>query len=290
MKLNHFEMLPLRAFQTLGRRLLTLEGKGSAPATPDYVGAAQTTAAGNLDTARAAAAANRVNQYTPYGSLEYTHKGTGDDGWSATQTLSPAEQQKLTQTNALETGLLSTAQQGLGYVNQTLGAGGKLNESTLAQPGISGQTVQDAVMSRLQPQMEQNRESLRTRLANQGLMEGSEAYRAATQDQSQQENDLYTQAALQGINTGLTARQQGIQEQYTAQDRPLNIVNALRTGNQVQTPQFVNVPQQQTTAGADILGAVSQQYNAESNNVNAANAQSGQALGTVGSVAAAYFL
>lgn len=285
-------MLPLRAFQTLGRRLLTLEGggKGSAPATPDYVGAAQTTAAGNLEAARAAAAANRVNQYTPYGSLVYTHTGTGDDGWAATQTLSPAEQQKLIQTNALETGLLNTAQSGLGYVNQTFGAGGKLNEATLAQPGISGQTVQDAVMSRLQPQIEQNRESLRTRLANQGLMEGSEAYRAATQDQSQKENDLYTQAALQGINTGLTARQQGIQEQYTAQDRPLNIVNALRTGNQVQTPQFTNVPQQQTTAGADILGAVSQQYNAESNNVNAANAQQGNLLGSVGSIAAAYFL
>ena len=262
-------------------------GKKSQPKAPDYTGAAQATAAGNLETARAAAAANRVNQVTPYGSLTYTHTGTGDDGWTATQTLSPAQQQQLDLANNLSTGLLTTAQTGLEYVDNALGTGGKLDESRLAQPGISGQTVQDAVMSRLQPQIDRNNESLRTRLANQGLMEGSEAYKNAMTEQSQKENDLYTQAALQGINTGLTARQQGIQEQYTAQDRPLNIVNALRTGNQVQTPQFVNVPQQQTTSGADLLGAQQAQYNAALGNANAENAQTGGLLGTAGSLGAA---
>lgn len=280
-------MLPQQAFKKLWRDLLTLEGK-DAPATPDYSGAAKETAAGNLEAARAAAAANRVNQYTPYGSLEYSHQGTGDGGWSATQTLSPAEQEKLDLTNNLSTGLLNTAQSGLGYVNNTLGAGGQLDESRLAQNGISGQTVQDAVMSRLQPQIERGQESLRTRLANQGLMEGSEAYKNAMTDQGQKENDLYTQAALQGINTGLTARQQGIQEQYTAQDRPLNIVNALRTGNQVQTPQFVNVPQQQTTSGADLLGAAQLQGNADIGNTNAQNASTSGALSSVATVAAAF--
>jgi hypothetical protein len=44
----------------------------SAPPPPDYAGAAQATAQGNLEAARAAAAANRVNQYTPYGSLVYS--------------------------------------------------------------------------------------------------------------------------------------------------------------------------------------------------------------------------
>ena len=43
----------------------------SAPPPPDYAGAARATAEGNLDAARANIAANRVNQYTPYGSLEY---------------------------------------------------------------------------------------------------------------------------------------------------------------------------------------------------------------------------
>lgn len=263
----------------------------SAPAAPDYTGAAQATAAGNLDAARAAAAANRVNQYTPYGSLVYTHSGTDqDNGWTATQTLSPSEQQKLDQTNQLSTSLLGTAGKGLDYVDQALSSGGKLNESQLAQMPISGQSVQDAVLSRLTPTLERQQESLRTRLANQGLMEGSEGYKNAMLEQGQKENDLYTQAALQGINTGLTARQQGIQEQYTAQDRPLNIVNALRTGNQVQTPQFVNVPQQATTQGADMLQAAMAQGNYDTQAAAGQNALTGQGIGAAASVAAAYFL
>ena len=39
-------------------------GKDDAPPPPDYVGAAKETAAGNLEAARATAAANRVNQIT----------------------------------------------------------------------------------------------------------------------------------------------------------------------------------------------------------------------------------
>lgn len=266
------EGLPPRlAFRTLTGlpygKLLSLEGggKGSAPPAPDYAGAARATATGNLEAARAAAAANRVNQITPYGNLTYSHDPNSDvdNGWSVTQTLSPVEQQKLSKTNNLSVGLLDTAQSGLGYVNRALSTGGALNEGKLAQSPIQGQSVQDAIMSRLSPQLSRDRESLRTRLANQGLMEGSEGFKNAMTDQGQKENDLYTQAALKGIDTGLAARQQGIQEQYAAQDRPLNIVNALRTGNQVQLPQFTNVPQQQTTQGPDLLQAaqLAGQYN-----------------------------
>lgn len=51
-------------------------GKGKAPPAPDYTGAANATAAGNLEAARAASAANRVNQYTPYGNLIYQQTPT----------------------------------------------------------------------------------------------------------------------------------------------------------------------------------------------------------------------
>lgn len=47
------------------------KGGGSAPPPPDYASAARATAQGNLEATRAASAANRVNQYTPYGSLIY---------------------------------------------------------------------------------------------------------------------------------------------------------------------------------------------------------------------------
>lgn len=272
-------------------------GGKSSPSPPNYSQAAKETAAGNLEAARAATSANRVDQETPYGSLTYSHKpvynsdGTvnEDAGWKATQSLSPAEQEKLDKTNTLETGLLGTAQSGLGYVDKTLSTGGKLDESKLAQMPISGQSVQDAIMSRLQPQLDINTESLRTRLANQGLMDGSAAHKHSMEADGRNRNDLYIQAALQGIQTGLTGRQQGIQEQWAQQDRPLNIVNALRTGNQVNTPQFVNVPQQGQTNGPDLLGAAQAQYGADSGQANADNKnKSNMAIGVVTAAAMAF--
>jgi len=263
----------------------------SPPPAPDYTSAAQATAAGNLDAARAAATANRVNQITPQGNLNYAVTGQdshGNDIWTATQTLSPDQQQLYQNQTDLSKGLLGTAQQGLGYVNQALGTGGALNESKLAQMPIQGQSVQDAIMSRLQPQIQHNRDALTQQLANQGITPGSDAYKYAMTQQGQGENDLYTQAALQGINTGLTARQQGIQEQYVGQDRPLNIVNALRTGSQVSAPQFVNVPQQQTTTGPDLLGAAQAQYNGQLGAYNADQASQNSMMSGLFSLGSAY--
>lgn len=246
----------------------------SPPPAPDYTGAAVATAAGNKDAAIATSEANRVNQYTPYGNLTYKQSGTSAAGnplWDATQTLSPAEQSKLDKNNALSSSLLDTANNGLGQVN-TLLSNTQLDESKLAQPSIYGQTVQDAIMSRLRPELQQQQEGLDNQLANQGVMEGSEAYERAQKRQSDSRGDLEIQAALQGINTGQAARQQGVAEQYAAQSRPLDIVNALRTGNQVQNPSFVNVPQQANVAGPDLLGAAQGNYNAQMGQYNAAQA------------------
>jgi len=50
--------------------------KGSPPPAPDYEAAAEATAAGNLEATRAATEANRYDQFTPLGSLEWTNLGT----------------------------------------------------------------------------------------------------------------------------------------------------------------------------------------------------------------------
>lgn len=87
------------------------------------------------------------------------------------------------------------------------------NEQGIAQMPVSaGMTGQQAIMSRLQPQLDQQRESLRTQLINQGLRPGDEAYNIAMQQQSQRENDLLSQAALQGLNLDIAANQQGFQQ------------------------------------------------------------------------------
>ena len=251
--------------------------KPKAPPPPDYAAAAQATAAGNKDAILAQTAANRMNQITPEGTLTYEVTGqdpSGNPTWTATQQYSP-DQQAIYQANTdLTKGLLGTAQKGLGSVNQLL-SNPTIDESKLAQMPIQGQSVQDAIFSRLTPQLERQRGQLENQLANQGITRGSEAFQNAMTDQGQRENDLMTQAALQGINTGMTARQQGIQEQTYMQDRPLNVVNALRTGNQVQGPQFVNAPQQGFAPGPDLLGAANSQYQADLGAYNAKAAQQG---------------
>ena len=87
---------------------------------------------------------------------------------------------------------------------------GSLDESKIAKmPVDSGTTGQQAIMSRLQPQIDRQRKSLETQLINQGLRPGDQAYTAAINLQGQQENDALQQAALQGISLDTAANQQG---------------------------------------------------------------------------------
>jgi hypothetical protein len=371
-------------------------GKQNPPPAPDYTAAANATAAGNIEAARAAAAANRVNQVTPYGNLTYSQtpstsldtkafdqaqkdyqealkaynkpsanigqlslgnisqagktkaKGAApvapnqvdfmvtnpDTGWTATQTLTPEQQKILAQQNELNLGLVTTANRGLDYANDVLSKPGvdlsklpqvassagtpstammsSINTEGLPSYGINpGETYTDAIMRRLNPQMEQQSAAEEARLANQGIGLGSSAYKTAKDIFNQKQNDLLTSAQIQGMQTGLqanqqqfgqnatqaqlanqvnqqqfgqglsnaqlqnAAQQQGFQQQAYNQMQPINVINALRTGSQVQNPSYANVPQQATTAGADILGATNAGYNAQIAATNAQNAAGG---------------
>jgi hypothetical protein len=78
-----------------------------------------------------------------------------------------------------------------------------------AMPVNAGMTGQQAIMNRLQPQLAQQSAATAQRLANQGITPGSEAYNNAMREQSQGQNDLLSQAALQGIGLDMSANQQG---------------------------------------------------------------------------------
>ena len=266
------------------------KGGGSAPPPPDYAGAARETAAGNLDAARANIAANRVNQYTPYGSLEYEVSGEdkfGNPMWKATQSLAPAQQQLLDYQNKASLGLGQLTGKGLGYVSSMLD--NPFDTSKLPSTGFNpSQTYQEAYMQRLAPQIQQGREKLEQQLANQGIQLGSEAYDRAMRNQAQRENDLLLGATTQGFGVGQQARQSALQEQAYLRNEPLNTLSAVRTGAQVQGPTFVNPAMQANTAGADILGATQMGYNANlaaSNAQNAANNAMTQGLFSLGSAA-----
>lgn len=257
-----------RAFSGDGR----LYGKSRPPPPPDYRAAAQETAAGNLESARLATRANRVDQFTPYGSLTYTD--LGNDRWRQDMNLTPQAQQALNQQLDLNQKYGEVANIGFDRA-RSIFENPELDVGALPQRGINvGQTAQEAILSRLNPQLSQQEEALRTRLANQGITLGSDAYNREMMAQGQRANDLTMQAALQGINLDQANRSAALQEQAYLQDRPLNLINALRTGNQVQAPQFQQFAQQATTAGPDLLNAANAQYGAAVDATNARNAQS----------------
>ena len=82
-------------------------------------------------------------------------------------------------------------------------------------PTNVGMTAQQAILSRLSPQLQGERQQLQTQLINQGLRPGGEAYNAAMSAQMQKENDLLLQAAAQGISLDQAARQQAFAEQQS---------------------------------------------------------------------------
>lgn len=250
-----------------------------APPAPDYTGAAQATAAGNADAARINAKANRVSQYTPYGNLIYSNGINGDqDQWRADIQLSPDQQALLDQQNRTSRSLAGLQDQGVNYVSGMMQS--PFDQGNLPGQTINaGQTAQDAIMARLNPQMDRRQEALRTQLANQGLNLGSEAYGNAMSDFNQVRNDAEMQAALKGIDVGQQARQQAIQEQSFFRNEPLNTLNALRTGSQVTNPTFTNVPQQQYAAGPNYSQAAQSQGQFDLGNYNVQQSQTNAILG-----------
>jgi hypothetical protein len=277
------------------------------PPAPDYTGAAQATAKGNLEAARATSQANRVNQYTPYGNIEYRQPDAqgNPDRWNMYQTLSPAAQKQFDQNQAINEQLGNIAQRGVGYVDKTLdtpmslagmyGGGGPADYSSaqsVGRPGKLQQMASDMAYQNatryLDPQIQQQQSSLETQLANQGVQRGSEAYNNAMRDFQAQRNMQYDsargQAYTQGmagaqqtfaqqmqkrqqrvgeLNTkfgqGQTARQQQIAEMQMLRQDPINMLNALRSGQQMDVtrmPGQMQVPGQQAVAGPDYLGGI----------------------------------
>jgi len=250
-------------------------GKDDPPPAPDYASAARETAQGNIDAARVATAANRVNQITPYGNLTYKQTGTdsyGNPTWTATQELSPDQEKIRVAQSGLNLGLVNTAGKGLDYAGSLLEKPG-IDMSKLPSTGFDpGQSYQDAIMKRLAPQLDRENQSFEQDMANKGIGVGTAAYNTAKSLLSQNQNDRLTSATVQGLNTGLTANQQAFSQAGYNQLQPINVINALRTGTQVQSPNYVNPALQSTTAGPDLLSAVSNKYNAQLGATNAANA------------------
>ena len=197
-----------------------------------------------------------------------------DSGWEQTVELTPEAQAALDQQLALNRKYGEVANLGFDRV-RSIFENPELDVGALPRRAIDvGQTAQEALLARLNPQLQSQEEATRQRLANTGIGLGSDAFSREMAIQGQQANDLRLQAALQGINLDQANRAAALQEQAYLQDRPLNLINALRAGNQVQAPQFQQYAQQATTSGPDMMKAAQLGYGAQLNAYNAEQASS----------------
>ena len=204
-----------------------------APAAPDPAATTAAAARANRETAITQFGLNAVNQRDPYGSLQFNQIGTWADGtprFEAVQSLAPEEQRALD--------LSRRAQETYGQAGvQQLEA----VRDRLATPiNLNNEAVESRLMElgsrRLNPVLEERRNAMDTRLRQQGLMPGTQAYDVAMRSIGEAENDAFNQLLLQG-------RGQAINEILTERASPLNEAAALLTGQQVQAPTFVNTPQ-----------------------------------------------
>ena len=223
----------------------------SAPTPPDPVKTAQAQTQSNRETAITQNQLNSQNQVTPYGRLTYRQIGTWDDGtprFEATTALSQNQQGLLNQQEKLgsltnQIGIDQAQRIGEhlgqpisfgGFNPQTTGVSGgpitgNLNLSGVPKlPGSDDFSadrtkVEEALFSRINPQLERDRAALDTRLVNAGIRPGSTAYDNSMDQYNRQVNDARNQAILAGgqeqsrlFGLGLGARQQGFSEQLGA--------------------------------------------------------------------------
>ena len=117
----------------------------SAPATPDYRGAAQAQGAANVDTARLQGRMSNPNIVGPLGSQTVSYDG---DQPTVTQTLTPAAQATLESQQRVQRSLAGLGEQGIGTASQVLSQGFNPNLSGI-QTGIgnAGQITQTPELS-----------------------------------------------------------------------------------------------------------------------------------------------
>lgn len=242
----------------------------SPPPAPDPAKTAAAQAAANKETAILQSQLNNVNQYTPWGNVTFAENPNAKSGsrWSMNVALSPEQQQLYNMTTAGQKTYGQSALNLLGQMSDTLSHPISTNYDTYRQQAI------DAGRARLDPMFAQQDESMRARLLNSGIAEGSDAWNNAFRPVNEAKNDAYLQLLTQGGNLAGQAMQQDI----GLRQEPLNEAQALLTGQQVHAPSFT--PTTQTSvAPTDVIGAYNNAFNAQMAGYNAQVAQNSATMG-----------
>ncbi len=239
-----------------------------APKAPDPMKTAQAQSSADINTAVAQQLLNQTNQTTPWGSTEYSQRGTAtykDPVSGKTYSIPPFNQ--TTTLNPADQNLLNQERQFDALGNEiAIGQAGRVGE-TLSSPFKYGVGEHEAwagdIYNKLNSEQDaRNTEILRTRLMNQGLAEGTKAW-DSEMSRLQRDQD-YNRTKFMFDSQG-----RGFEQAVATRNQPINEMGALATFGQVQQPTFSNTPQAGLQA-PDVQGLIMNQYNQQNANRNAA--------------------
>ena len=286
-------------------------GKGAfeVPEAPDYTGAAEATAAGNLQQLEAQTRANRPDQYNPWGSV--TWQQDADGGWSQKTELNEESQQSFDAQQAMQLGRSELGEGMMGRLKSEYSDAmdwSQYGDQTELEfdPTEMRQKAEDAsyarATSRLDPRFAKESEALEIKLRNQGLSRGDRAYDAAINSQNMNKEDAYSNARSTSVLEGRgessqlwdqqkgtadyanNLRQNQMKEDMQKRGFSLNEINGIMSGQQVGLPSFTPFNQSGRVAGPDYLGAANSQSNFDQANYQAQMGMYGDIAGAGGSM------
>lgn len=269
----------------------------SPPPSPDYVGVAQTQGQLDKEAAVNTTWANRPTVTTPFGSQSWNSWATTDPAtgtpvtaWQTNIGLNPGLQSALNSQINVQGGRSKFAEDLLGRVEGAYADPVDYSQfegyGQVGDPTTSRDRALETINELRAPNVAQRRDALETQLANQGIYRGSEAYTRSMSDLGDQEHrgDLlaFMQAddaatnqlgrELRSAEYANALRQMQIGEAYQRRGQPLNELNALLSGQQVNMPQIPNFQRATGYNAPDLLGATMAGYDAQLGAYNAEQA------------------
>lgn len=249
------------------------------PTPPRETSAAQTGT--SVSTGIANAFLQNMDEVTPDGTRSFDQTGsysltdpyTGETydipRFTTTQTLSPQQQAIKDQNDTASLNLASLGSDLSGTLGDQLTGNFQLGNEAVEK------RLFDLGSQRLDPMFANRDEDLRTRLANQGIKAGSEAYDREMGLQGQQQNDAYNQLLLQG-------RGQATQELLTEDNQRINQIGALLSGGQVSQPNFMTSAGINGIQGTDNAAIIANNDNQRMNSWQQSQAATGSMLSGIG--------
>ena len=250
-----------------------------APTPPKETSSAATGT--NVSTAIANSYLNNMNEYTPDGTRTFDKTGSESitdpftnqtyeiPRFSVTQTYSPEQQAIRDESQGAQFNMAQLANNQSGFLNDYM-----------ADPFSYNSGEHEAWSGNLYDKLNgsanaRNDEDLRSRLANQGIKAGSDAYDREMRNLETAQGDNRSRFMLDSFNTGFGQAQ-------ATRNQPINEITALLSGSQVSQPNFATNPQASNIPTTDNAAIIGNYDNARYQQWAAKQAALGSALGGFG--------